>query len=148
MITNIYNGTIAFSQNWYVFMARLAMAVIYIWFGFLKVIDMSPASPLVQQLFERTMPIMEFSLFLVLFGLFECLIGLLFLVPGGEKFALPLFAFHMVTTFMPIFLVSGIWSGWFVPNLEGQYIIKNLALIACALAIASNMKPLAPQPTN
>jgi len=116
--------------------ARIALFVIYFWFGLLKVLGVSPASPLVEALANKTMPeAMPFSLFIILFGLFEILIGLLFIIPKAEKIATVLFFVHMITTTMPLFLVSGIWSAPFVPTLEGQYIIKNLALIACVLFI-------------
>jgi uncharacterized membrane protein YkgB len=49
----------------------------------------------------------------------------------------------MVTTFMPLFLIpQETWAGFFVPTLEGQYIIKNFVLIAAAIGIAANLHPL------
>src|SRR5438128_760915 len=123
--------------------ARFALFLIYFWFGLLKVVGVSPASPMVEHLFEKTMahmlPFMSFGLFIVLFGLFEMLIGILFLVPGKEKTATVLFVLHMVTTTLPLFMMGGeIWTGFLTPTLEGQYIIKNLALIACVLTIYSS----------
>ncbi|MSU55473.1 MAG: hypothetical protein EXS46_02975 [Candidatus Taylorbacteria bacterium] len=123
--------------------ARLGLFVIFFWFGALKVLGLSPATPLVEHLFEQTVPFMTFSLFIVLFGLFECLIGLLFLFRGVERVVIPMLAFHMVTTLMPLFLLAEeTWSGFMVPTLEGQYIIKNLALIAAAIVIVAHMHPM------
>lgn len=123
--------------------ARIGLFVIFFWFGLLKVVGLSPASPLVQALFERTMSIVPFGTFLIAFGLFEMLIGVLFLVRGSERIVIPLLFFHMVTTFMPMFLVPGAtWSGFLVPTMEGQYIIKNLALIAAAVGIAAHLHPM------
>ncbi len=122
--------------------ARFGLFVIFFWFGLLKVIGLSPASGLVQNLFEQTIPFMSFSLFLILFGLFEMLIGLLFLFKGLERIVIPLLFIHMLTTFGPlIFLTKETWSSFMVPTLEGQYIIKNLALIASALGIAAHLHP-------
>lgn len=116
--------------------SRIALFVIYFWFGLLKVIGQSPASEMVQSLFDKTMPaIMPFSSFIVLFGLFEMVIGILFFIPKLEKFAISLFGLHMITTILPLFVMSEIWTSMFVPTIEGQYIVKNLALIACALNI-------------
>ena len=75
-ISAIDRGLIAFFKRYSVPMARFGLFVVYFWFGLLKVIGFSPASPLVQALFERTIHFMPFPLFLVLFGLFEMLIGL------------------------------------------------------------------------
>jgi len=123
--------------------ARFGLFVIFFWFGLLKVIGLSPASGLVERLFENTVPWMAFSTFLVLFGLFEMLIGILFLIRGVERIVIPLLLIHMVTTFMPLFLLTEeTWSGFLVPTLEGQYIIKNLALIAAAFGIAAHLHPL------
>ena len=122
--------------------SRVALFVIYFWFGFLKVIGQSPASSLVKDLLSHTIPFISFGVFIVFFGLFEMLIGLLFIIPGKEKLATILFGIHVFTTTLPLFLLHGeVWTHIFVPTLEGQYIIKNLALIACALTIWSSLHP-------
>lgn len=127
-------------------LARYGLFVIFFWFGFLKVIGLSPASGLVQRLFETTIPWISFSTFLICFGLFEMLIGVLFLIRGVERIVIPLLLIHMITTFMPLFLLTQeTWSGFMTPTLEGQYIIKNLALIATAFGIAAHLHPLPKQ---
>lgn len=124
-------------------LARFGIFVIFFWFGILKVIGLSPASTLVQALFEQTIPWMEFSTFIILFGAFECLIGILFLIKGYERIVIPMLFFHMVTTFMPLFLLPEVtWTQMFVPTLEGQYIIKNLVVIASAIGIAAHLHPI------
>jgi uncharacterized membrane protein YkgB len=123
--------------------ARVGLFVVFFWFGALKVIGQSPASGLVQSLFERTVPIMPFATFIILFGLYECLIGVLFLIRGAERIVIPLLLLHMITTFLPLmFLPEVTWSGFFVPTLEGQYIIKNLVIIAAAAGIAAQLESL------
>lgn len=124
-------------------LARVGIFVIYFWFGLLKVIDASPASPLVQTLFEETINFMPFSVFLVMFGIFEMLIGVLFLIKSFERVVMPLLLIHMVMTFMPLVMVrAATWSGFLIPTLEGQYIIKNLVLIATAVGIVAHLKPM------
>lgn len=123
--------------------SRFGLFVIFFWFGFLKVVGLSPASGLVQNLFEQTIPFISFNNFLIGFGVFECLIGLLFLIKGAERVVIPLLFIHMATTFGPlIFLPSETWSGFMVPTLEGQYIIKNLVIIASAIGIAAHLHPI------
>lgn len=123
--------------------ARFALFVVYFWFGFLKIIGLSPASGVVERLFNESLAsVISFSLFIVLFGIFECVIGLLFLVRGAERFVIPVMFAHMIMTSGPLVLLPGeIWTGFLVPTLEGQYIIKNLALIALAIHIASHVEP-------
>ncbi len=143
-LRNIDIHLIHFFRKVSVPMARFGLFVVFFWFGLLKVIGLSPASGLVQRLFEQTISWMPFATFLILFGLLEMLIGILFLIRGMERVVIPLLFFHMITTFMPLFfLTSETWSGFLIPTLEGQYIIKNLALIGCAVGIASHLHPIA-----
>ena len=123
--------------------ARGALFVVFFWFGFLKIIGLSPASQLVQNLFEKTIPFLTFNTFLVSFGIFECIIGVLFLIKGAERIVIPLLLVHMVTTCGPLFfLPAETWQAFLVPTLEGQYIIKNLVIIATGIGIASHLQPM------
>jgi uncharacterized membrane protein YkgB len=126
--------------------ARIGLFIVFFWFGILKVIGvgLSPATPLVEQLFNATMPLsMSFGTFMILFGLFECLIGILFLIRGAERVVIPLLLLHMITTIMPLFCIpEATWSGFLVPTLEGQYIIKNIVIIAAAIGIAAHVHPM------
>lgn len=123
--------------------ARIALFVVFFWFGILKVLGLSPAGPMVHSLFDQMIHFMPFDTFYLLFALFECLIGILFLIPGAERIVLPLLLFHLMTTFLPlIYLQNAAWQAPWVPTLEGQYIIKNLVIIAAAIGIAAHLHPL------
>ncbi len=123
--------------------ARISLFVVYFWFGILKILDTSPANPLVASLLEQTLPFLTFRSFIVFFSLYEMLIGILFLFPKSDRLTFILFAAHMLTTFLPlVFLPANTWQSFMVPTLEGQYIIKNLVLIGLAMAIAGNLRPL------
>lgn len=122
--------------------ARIAIAVIFIWFGMLKVVAHSPANELVDDLLKTMLPNMAVSSFIIFFGLFEVAIGMLFLVPRCERLAIFLLIAHMAMTFLPfVFLPGRVWNGAFQPSLEGQYIIKNIAIIALALGVAAHLHP-------
>lgn len=124
-------------------LARFGLFVVFFWFGALKVLDLSPASPLVQELFNKTIPFMTFPTFIVLFGFFEMVIGLMFIIKGFERHVIPLLFFHMLTTGLPLILLGHTtWSGFLVPTMEGQYIIKNLVIMATAIAVAAHIHPL------
>jgi uncharacterized membrane protein YkgB len=142
-IQTIENKCLSLAREWSVPFARFALFVLYFWFGLLKVIGLSPASGVVERLFNETLGgFISFGVFIILFGLFECLIGILFVIPRASRVALVLFAIHIVTTTGPLVLLPGeVWTAWFVPTMEGQYIIKNLALVAAALAVAANLEP-------
>jgi uncharacterized membrane protein YkgB len=140
---------ISFFKKIFIPVARLGLFIVFFWFGILKVFGASPASPLVQALFERTVSFMSFDTFLILFGIFECIIGLLFLFRGLERVVIPLLFLHMITTFMPLFLLPEFtWSGFLVPTMEGQYIIKNVVIIALAIGLSAHIHPIAEKHLN
>lgn len=123
-------------------LGRTAIFVVFFWFGILKVLGFSPANPLVSALLEKTLPFITFGQFIVLFGLYEMLIGIVFLIPRAERVAIALLIPHMITTILPlIFLPSVTWQAMFVPTLEGQYIIKNVVIIALAFSLATQLEP-------
>lgn len=129
--------------------SRISLFAVFFWFGILKILGVSPAGPLVQELYAHTISFIPFATFYVFFGLYEMLIGIAFLVPGLERFAIALLVPHMITTILPLILLqSTTWSGFLVPTLEGQYIIKNLIIIALAIGIASKLTPFNHQDEN
>lgn len=68
-------------------------------------------------------------------------IAIIFLIPKLEKVAITILTLHMITTFMPLFLLPSIaWKSFLVPTLEGQYMIKNLITIALAVNIVSQAR--------
>ncbi len=123
--------------------ARFALFVVFFWFGILKIIGTSPANPLVQNLMEATLPFMTWNVFIVLFSIYEMIIGISFIIPRLERLAIALLIPHMIMTVLPlIFLTTVTWQGFMTPTLEGQYIIKNLAIIALAMGIAAHLHPM------
>ena len=124
-------------------LSRIAIFVIYFWFGFLKLIDSSPANPLVESLLNKTLPFIGFDQFIIFLGLWEMVIAISFLIPRLEKLAITIFAFHTATTLMSLFLLPTVaWKSFLIPTLEGQYMIKNLITIALAINIVSQAKSI------
>ncbi len=113
-------------------LGRIVLFSIFFWYGYLKVIGVSPAEDLVKELFSvfHLDIILPFKYFFIAFWLFEMLIGIGFLIGKYKKILLLVFLFHMFTTFLPvIFLPELVWQSFGVLTLAGQYIIKNLVLI-------------------
>lgn len=124
-------------------MARIALFIIFFWFGALKMMDMSPADPLVGALLEKTIPFVSFDYFRVFFGAYEMIIGISFLIAGMERVAIGLLIPHMAAAFLPLVVLPDIaWQSMLVPSFTGQYIIKNIVIIALALSIAAHLHPL------
>jgi uncharacterized membrane protein YkgB len=134
---------ILFFKRTYIPLARFALFVVFFWFGFIKLIGLSPAGPLAEALTAKTVGTALFEpLFLVL-AFVECLIGVLFLLPRAVRIVIPLLFVHMIIVCAPLVLVpEATWQSFLVPTLEGQYIIKNIAIIALAFGIAAHTEPL------
>ncbi len=134
---------IKYAEKIFPILSRLSIFLVYFWFGILKVVNASPASPLVIELMRATLPsYITPESFLIFFGYFEMLIGLAFLIPGLERWAIGLLIPHMIMTALPLILLPTVaWTSFLVPTLEGQYIIKNLVIIALASGIGSQIKP-------
>lgn len=142
LLQKIDRGIIRMNGNITSLLSRWALFIIFFWFGFLKVISVSPADPLVEALLKETLPF-SFEYFIVFLGIYEMCIGLLFVIPRCERIAIALFIPHMITAFFPLILLKDMtWAGSFIPTLEGQYIIKNGALIALVVSVASRLRPL------
>ncbi len=124
--------------------SRIALFIIFFWFGILKVFLLSPAGPLVTDLLQSTfLGWVDPDTFVRLFGLFEVVIGIMILVPRWERITFAVLLFHLFTTIMPLFMIpAAVWDGVFVPNLIGQYIIKNVALLSLGLMLFARLKPM------
>lgn len=113
---------------------RWAFAIVYVWFGILKLADLSPAYDLVMQ----TLSLIPVDNVSALLGGWEIIIGLCFLVPRLTKITLTMFSVHIAGTFLPLFFLPSVT--WLKPpyglSLVGQYIIKNLVFIAAGTALA------------
>lgn len=118
---------------------RYSLAIIFIWFGLLKVVDYSPATDLVTQ----TVYWFDSSWFVPLLGWWEVVIGFCFLFKPLIRIAIGLLAPQMLGTFLPLVLLSKITfqqGNYLLPTLEGQYIIKNLVIIAAAMVIGATVR--------
>ena len=131
MIKPMYN----FNTN--DFLVRIPIFIIFFWFGFLKIIDLSPA----QQLVKDTvywMPFLTAESWTYIIGAWEVLIAICFLFKRTTLIAMILLFLQMSGTFLPLLILPEITfqnSNPFLPTLEGQYIIKNIIIITAALMI-------------
>jgi uncharacterized membrane protein YkgB len=122
---------------------RWAIAILYLWFGGLKLINASPAADLV----VRTVFWLPPRTALIFIGSWELLIGtgLLFTHPMVLRATLFLLWLQIAGTFQVFFLLpeEAFQRGNpLLPTLEGQYAIKNLVLIAAGLVIGSTVRRL------
>lgn len=134
---------IAFARHHYQWIARISLAVIFFYFGFLKIIGLSPADDLALGFAEKMgMGAYAIELFYFL-AVIECIIGILIVVPHLTRIAIAIMVVHMLLVSSPLILYTeAVWEHLLVPNLEGQYIIKNAALVALALGLVAGTAPI------
>jgi len=116
---------------------RFSLAIILAWIGALKFVDPSPVVGLLQ----ASLPFLAFSAFVYLLGTVEIVVAIL-LVTG---MALPYAGLVTVGLFagtLTIFVIAPTVTGFPVLSLAGQFLLKDLGLMAAAVNVIA-MAPAA-----
>ena len=132
-------------------MIQISLGVIFGWFGALKFFPgLSPAEGLVRATVTELLTVFGLASFpatvaLIFLAGWEVVIGLGFLLDVRRRVVVWMLLVHMIGTALPLVLLPEIvWTQF--PHgltLEGQYIIKNLALVGGAMAVgASSRRPV------
>ena len=123
---------------------RLSLGVIFFWFGFLKFFPgVSPAEGLATSTISAlTGGLVGPSLSLPVLAAWEVLIGLGLLTGRALRLTLLLLFLQMPGTVTPLFIFPELTFRQvpFVLTIEGQYIIKNLVLVAAGLVIGATVR--------
>jgi uncharacterized membrane protein YphA (DoxX/SURF4 family) len=119
--------------SWGLLCMRLALAMVFIVFGFKKMWPASPAEPVV----EHTVFFFAHAEFFWLLGFWETLVGVALLRKRTLRFAAWLFFFQMAGTLLGlIFFVEGTWHVFPIyPTDIGTYIIKNFIFLGAAMVL-------------
>jgi len=121
---------------------RLSFGVIFIWFGILKPLGLSSAEGLLKAT-VIWLPFGSPDIWLIIIGFWEVVIGIFFLFKATTRIAIVLLLLQMGGTFMPLIVLTEVTfqaNNFFLPTLEGQYIIKNLMIISAALVLGGEIK--------
>ena len=132
---------------------RVALGIVFLWFGVLKFFPgLSPAEDLAARTIESlSFGAIQPSTSLPILAIWESLIGLGLLSGRFLRAILALLAVQMLGTLTPLFLFpTETWTRFpYAPTLEGQYIIKNVVLIAAAMVVGATVRGgrIEPEPT-
>ncbi|MFW5951583.1 MAG: DoxX family membrane protein [Gemmatimonadota bacterium] len=130
---------VAIMSRWSIPVLRIALGVVYVWFGALKLFPgLSPAEDLVM----ATVPFLPGSLFVLFLGLWEIVIGVGFITGRALRLTILLLFLQMPGTMAPIVLLPDrVFTAFpYGLTLEGQYIVKNLVLVGAALAVGATVR--------
>jgi uncharacterized membrane protein YkgB len=136
-------------------LTRVALGLVFAWFGALKLFPgASPAEGLASRTIERlTFGHLPLETGVVILAVWEVLIGVGLLVGRFLRVTLLLLFLQMAGAMMPLFLFPEETFRVFpwAPTLEGQYIIKNVVLVAAAIVVGSTVRgarPCVPDPAH
>jgi uncharacterized membrane protein YkgB len=131
-----------------VLLLRLSLAAVFCGFGLLKLFPgASPAEHLASETLKSlTLGLLKPSVSLPLLGVFEIAVGLGLLFFPRARFTIPALLGHLIGTLAPLVLFSNETFSYFpIPTLAGQYILKNVVLVAAAIAILGSSSPRSSQ---
>lgn len=136
-------GIAAFMRHWGTTALRVSLALIFVWFGLLKPLGLSPAEPLVKATVQW-LPLLDPGTWVSAIGWWEVAIGITFLSRATVRVAIALLTLQMVGTFMPLVILPQVTfqpGGMpYALTMEGQYIVKNLVIIAAALVVGGTVR--------
>jgi uncharacterized membrane protein YkgB len=120
---------------------RITVGAVFLGFGVLKFFPhVSPA----ENLAVRTIDLLTFGLVpwevgIVAIATLECFIGICLLANRWMRLATWLLAVQLIGVLAPLVLLTGrLFSGpHHAPTLEGQYVLKDVILVAAGMAIAA-----------
>jgi uncharacterized membrane protein YkgB len=142
----IDNSIISFFRRFGIIFLQMSLGAVFFWFGILKFF---PSTSPAEDLATKTISVLSFGLMqpavsIKILALWETLIGLGLLLNVYQRTTLFLLWSQMVGAWSPliIFPHEMFVSFPLVLTLEGQYIVKNLVLIAASFILAAHISTL------
>lgn len=123
---------------------RISVGIVFLWFGVLKFFPgLSPAQDLAARTISQlTLGVVTPEIALPVLAIWECTIGVGLLAGRFLRLTLLLLFLQLPGTFLPlVFFPSETFLRLpYAPTLEGQYIIKNLVLVAAGIVIGATVR--------
>lgn len=120
---------------------RVTVGLVFVGFGLLKYFPgVSPAEGLsIKTIDLLTFGLVPWRVGIIAIATLECFIGVSLLANRGMRVAVWLLAIEFVGILAPLALLSGrLFSGPYgAPTLEGQYVLKDIILVAAGMTIAA-----------
>jgi putative oxidoreductase len=113
---------------------RLSLAVVFVWFGALKIVGHSP----VHDLLVATLPFLPADLVVPALGVVEVVLGLAVASGVFRRVTLLVLVGHLVGTFLTFVTATTLMFQDGNPLMltsDGEFVVKNLVLISAALVL-------------
>lgn len=121
-------------SKWGITYLRIALAIVFLWFGALKIAGVSP----VVGMLEKTWDFIPTHPFVIALGVLEIIIGIGLLAKKCLRTTLALLWFQMAGTLITPFLAPDMFFSHNNPlllTLEGEFVVKNFVLFAAGIVI-------------
>ncbi len=128
-----------FLRRWSIPTLRISLGIVFIWFGALKVFDVTPVADLV----GRTVYWFDPDWVVPVLGLFEIVVGFGLLLKIALRSVLALFSLQMVGTFLVLVLLPEISfqdGNPLLLTVEGEFVIKNLVLLSAGMVVGATVR--------
>jgi uncharacterized membrane protein YkgB len=136
LLADVDRTLVRFMASWGITLLRVALGIVFVWFGALKLVGRSPVADLVAQTVYWIPP----AVVVPVLGVWEVVVGLGLLARVALRVVLFLFWLQMAGTFLVLVVRPDIAFQSGNPLLltvPGEFVIKNLVLIAAGLVIGS-----------
>lgn len=130
---------IAFLRRWSIPALRVSLGVVFVWFGLLKVLDVTPVTDLV----ANTVYWVDPDWFVPLLGWVEVAIGAGLLVGRALRVVLGVFVLQLAGTFLVLVIQPDVAfqdGNVFKLTTEGEFVVKNLVLITAGMVVGATVR--------
>lgn len=133
--SEMHSAVLALVRPYCVPLLRLSLGLVFLWFGVLKVIGLSPVTDLV----AGTMPWFDPSWFVPLLGTIESGLGVALIAGRWLPAVGALLTAHLAGTFLVLPMqpyVAFQHGNVLLLTTDGEFVTKNLVLLSAALVVA------------
>ena len=125
-------------SRWSIPLLRISLGIVFVWFGLLKVFDVTPVTDLV----ANTVYWVDPDWFVPILGVAEVAIGVALIFKVALRAVLLLFLLQMAGTFLVLIVQPDIAfrdGNPFLLTVEGEFVVKNLVLLSAGLVVGSTV---------
>lgn len=112
---------------------RISLGIVFLWFGLLKIFDVSPMNYLIELSYQS----FPYPATTIILGIWESIIGLGLIFKKFIRIIVVMLWMQMIGIIGSLFLQPHIFfkENPLILTLEGEFVVKNLTIIAASLVI-------------
>jgi len=127
-------------RRWSIPALRLALGIVFVWFGALKVFGVTPVTDLV----AATVYWVDPDWFVPTLGVFEVAVGVGLITGRALRITIGAMAAQLLGTFLVLIVLPEVSfqdGNPLLLTVEGEFVVKNLVLLTAGMVIGSTVRP-------